>query len=330
MAAAPFSALLALAACGGAGAEGGNSGAGGGGTGAPPGTGGGGTIGTSGCTVFPSDNPWNQDISRADVDPNSDAYITSIGRDGKLHPDFGSDPSYGIPYIVVPGSQPKLPVQFEESKESDPGPYAIPLNAPVEGGGDRHVLAVDHDHCMLYELYAAQPESSAWSAYSGAVFDLRSNKLRPDGYTSADAAGLPILAGLVRYDEATGVPATAGSNQTASIRHALRFTASHTQNAFVHPATHSTGKDTDPGVPPMGARLRLKASFDTSKFHGASKVVLTALQHYGMFLADNGSSWYLSGESNPKWDDADLEQLKTVPGSAFEVVKIDQILKDPQ
>ncbi|HWL89275.1 MAG TPA: hypothetical protein VNO21_25905, partial [Polyangiaceae bacterium] len=204
------------------------------------------------------------------------------------------------------------------------GPYAIPLNAPIEGGtpasGDRHVLAVDGDGCMLYELYAAQPGSGIWSAYSGAVFDLRSNKLRPDGWTSADAAGLPVLPGLVRRDEAT----------TGEIRHALRFTANHTQNAFVHPATHSTGNDTDPNVPPMGARLRLKKSFDVSSFHGASKAVLGALQRYGMFLADNGSSWYLSGESNTQWNDADLEQLKTVTGSAFEVVKIDEIIKNTQ
>ena len=296
--------------------------------GAPPGggnigTGGGGSV-ASHCAVFPTDSPWNQDISNARVDPNSDQYIASIGAGKKLHPDFGSDPTYGIPYIVVPGTQPRMPVSFEEPRESDPGPYPIPLDAPVEGGnpasGDRHVLAVDREQCLLYELYAAQAESQTWHAYSGAVFDLRSNKLRPDGWTSADAAGLPILAGLVRYDEA----ATAGE-----IRHALRFTANRTQDAFVHPATHATGGVTDANVPPMGVRLRLKASFDVSNFHGISKAVLVALRRYGMFLADNGSSWYVSGEANTKWDDDDLEQLKTVPGSAFEVLEIAEIVKNP-
>ena len=285
--------------------------------------GGGGAIGSD-CTVFPADNPWNRDIANAPVDPNSDRYIASLGSDKKLHPDFGSNPSYGIPYIVVPGTQPKLPVRFEEPRESDPGPYPIPLNAPLEGGdpaaGDRHVLAVDRERCVLYELYAASPQSDMWHAYSGAVFDLRSNKLRPDGWTSADAAGLPILAGLVRYEEAV----TAGE-----IRHALRFTANRTQNAFVRPATHAAGGTSDTSAPPMGARLRLKASFDTSKFRGSAKVVLTALRRYGMFLADNGSSWYISGEANSRWNDDDLGQLKTVPGSAFEVVEIDEIVKNP-
>ncbi|WP_394847693.1 hypothetical protein LZC95_09545 [Pendulispora brunnea] len=299
------------------------AGGGGGGAGGSNGAGGGGAIGSH-CTVFPTDNPWNQDISNAAVDPNSDRYVASLGRDKKLHPDFGSNPSYGIPYIVVPGTQPKLPVRFEEPRESDPGPYPIPLNAPVEGGesasGDRHVLAIDRERCVLYELYAAQAQSDMWHAYSGAVFDLRSNKLRPAGWTSADAAGLPILAGLVRYEEAGG---------GGEIRHALRFTANRTQNAFVRPATHASGSTSDPSVPPMGARFRLKASFDTSKFRGSAKSVLTALKRYGMFLADNGSSWYLSGEANSKWNDDDLGQLKTIPGSAFEVVEIDEIVKNP-
>ncbi|WP_394837181.1 hypothetical protein LVJ94_09765 [Pendulispora rubella] len=301
-------------------APGGEDPAGGGGNGST--AGGGGAI-NSNCTVFPADNPWNRDISNAPVDPNSDQYVASLGRDKKLHPDFGSNPSYGIPYIVVPGTQPKLPVRFEEPRESDPGPYPIPLNAPVEGGnptaGDRHVLAIDRERCVLYELYAAEPKSDMWHAYSGAVFDLRSNKLRPDGWTSADAAGLPILAGLVRHEEAAA----------GEIRHALRFTANRTQNAFVRPATHAAGSTSDANAPPMGARFRLKASFDTSKFRGSAKAVLTALRRYGMFLADNGSSWYLSGEANSKWDDDDLGQLKTIPGSAFEVVEIDEIVKNP-
>ncbi|WP_394822624.1 hypothetical protein [Pendulispora albinea] len=277
-----------------------------------------------GCKVFPPDNPWNKDISNAEVDPNSDRYIDALGKDKKVHPDFGAEPQYGMPYILISGAQPRLGVTFEQHRESDPGPYPIPLNAPVEGAGeagDRHVLAVDRDQCMLYELYSAEVKDGAWTAYSGAVFDLKTNKLRPDGWTSADAAGLPIFPGLVRYEEA----ATNGE-----IKHALRFTGAKTQNAFVRPATHASGSTTDLNVPPMGARFRLKKTFDISKFTGVPKAVLTALARYGMFLADKGSSWYISGESNPQWTSKDLEPLKTIPGSAFEVVKIDEIVKNPE
>jgi hypothetical protein len=236
--------------------------------------------------------------------------VASIGASAHLHPDFGSDPSYGIPYVVVPASQPKVPITFTDyGDESDPGPYPVPLNAPVEAGGDAHVLVASGD-CHLYELYGAARSGSGWSAASGAVFDLNSDRLRPDGWTSADAAGLPILPGLVRPDEVAA----------GHIDHALRFTVSRTQRGYIHPATHEAGDTDDPDVPPMGARFRLKASFDTSGYHGAALVILEALKRYGMFVADNGSSWYLSGATYPGWNDDDLDQLKNVPGSAFEAV----------
>ncbi|MBV8446287.1 MAG: hypothetical protein JOZ92_10260, partial [Candidatus Dormibacteraeota bacterium] len=218
-----------------------------------------------GCQVFPADNPWNQDISSAPVDPNSATYIARIDSFRQfLHPDFGSNPSYGIPYVVVPGSQPMVPITFDAyGDESDPGPYPVPLNAPVEAGSDHHVLVLDSGNCTLYEMYAATQQGVGWTCASGAVFHLNSNALRPDGWTSADAAGLPILPGLVTYDEvASGV-----------ISHALRFTVDQTQNGFIHPATHEAGV-ADASDPPMGMRLRLKASFDLSPFHGEALVIL--------------------------------------------------------
>lgn len=271
-----------------------------------------------GCNVFPSDNAWNQDVSSLPVDPNSATYVARIDSFHQfLHPDFGSDPSYGIPYVVVPGSQPFVPITFNAyGSESDPGPYPVPPNAPVEAGSDRHVLVADSGNCQLYEMFNAQQQGSGWSCDSGAVFNLNSNALRPDTWTSADAAGLPILPGLVRYDEvAAGV-----------INHALRFTVDETQNGFIHPATHQAGVN-NPSDPPMGLRLRLKASFDLSPFHGESLVILTALKKYGMIVADNGSSWFISGATDSRWDDNDLNQMKTVPGSAFEVVQTGPILR---
>ena len=269
------------------------------------------------CSFFPSNNPWNQDISGVALDPNSAAYIARIDSFRQfLHADFGSDPSYGIPYTVVPGSQPFVPITFNAyGDESDPGPYPVPLNAPVEAGSDRHVLVVDSGNCHLYEMFAAQQQGNGWSCDSGAVFNLSSNALRPDTWTSADAAGLPILPGLVRYDEvAAGV-----------INHALRFTVDETQNGFIHPATHQAGVS-NPSDPPMGLRLRLKATFDLSHFHGESRVILTALKKYGMYVADNGSSWFISGSTDSRWNDTDLDQLKTVPGSAFEAVQTGPML----
>jgi hypothetical protein len=264
------------------------------------------------CPVFPASNPWNQDISAAPLDANSATWVARVNSFRSfVHPDFGSDPTYGIPYTVVGASQPFVPITFTAyGSESDPGPYPVPLNAPVESGGDRHVITVDTANCHLYEMYAAQRTGNGWSCDSGAVFDLRSNNLRPDTWTSADAAGLPIFAGLVRYDEV----------QSGVIDHALRFTVNETQNGFIHPATHQAGV-ANGSDPPMGARFRLKASFDLSHFSGASLVILRALKKYGMIVADNGSSWYISGSTDTRWNDNDLNQMKSVPGSAFEVVQ---------
>src|SRR5438445_1037154 len=223
----------------------------------------------AGCPLFPADNPWRRGISADAVDPHSAAWVASIGQGTHVHPDFGSDPSYGIPYVVVPANQPKVPITFTAyGDQSDPGPYPVPPNAPIEAGSDHHVLVASGD-CHLYEMYNAAPDGrGGWNADSGAVFDLRSDRLRPDTWTSADAAGLPILPGLVRLDEI----------QAGHIDHALRFTVSRTQRGFIHPATHQAGSTTDPNVPPMGARFRLRASFDTSAFHGAARVILECLR----------------------------------------------------
>jgi hypothetical protein len=292
--------------------------------GAGGGQGGGATI-PGGCSIFPSDNPWNRDVSGDPIDPRSAEYIAHMdGASALLHPDFGSDPSYGIPWITVPTTQARVPVTFEYAGESDPGPYPIPMNAPIEGGsgagGDRHVIVIDAGDCKLYELFDAHPGSNAWTAGSGAIFDLRSNKLRPDGFTSADAAGLPIFPGLVRYEEAV----TKGV-----IEHAIRFTVKSAQNAYVQPATHAASSNDEPSAPPLGLRVRMKASYDLSKLTGATKVIATAMKKYGMLLADNGSNWYISGETQAKWDDDDLSQLKKLPASAFEVVKLGAVLKNP-
>jgi hypothetical protein len=271
-----------------------------------------------GCAVFPADNPWNRDVSRDPVDPRSDAYIAAMnGATRFLHPDFGSDPTYGIPWTTVPGSQPRVPMAFLYADESDAGPYPFPPDAPVEAGGDRHVLVLDRDACRLYETFDSRRAGPGWQCGSGAVFDLRSNALRPDGWTSADAAGLPILPGLVRREEVLA----------GEIRHALRFTVQRTQRAYVHPATHFASSRTDPDLPPMGLRVRLKASYDLSRFHGASRVILEGLKKYGMFVADNGGDWFITGETNTAWDDDDLDQLKTVPASSFEVVRLGSIVR---
>ncbi|MPZ99712.1 MAG: hypothetical protein GEU80_10325 [Dehalococcoidia bacterium] len=268
-----------------------------------------------GCPVFPSDNPWNTDISSYPVHANSDGYIgyiTGLGGNQRPHADFGENPDYGIPYVVVPEGQARVPVSFDYDDESDPGPYPIPANAPVESGGDRHVLVVEQGDCRLYELFAAEylGGSAGWHAGSGAVFDLRSNTLRPDTWTSADAAGLPILPGLAKVAEV----------RSGRIDHALRFTVSRTQRGFIHPATHFASSEMDTDAPPMGLRLRLRSDFDISDYSGDARLILEALRRYGMIVADNGSNWYISGATDPGWDDDDLNQLKTVPGTAFEVV----------
>ena len=267
-----------------------------------------------GCEVFPADNPWNQDISQLAVDSRSSAYIASISADGDqfLHADFGSNPSYGIPFVIVPAAQPLVPINFLAfADQSDAGPYPIPANAPVEGGSVRHVQVLRQSECKLYELYHAQYTGPGWNADSGAIWNLRSNALRPSGWTSADAAGLPILPGLARYDEA----------QSGEIRHALRFTVWRSQRGAILPATHQAGATDDPNDPPMGLRLRLKASYNISGFTGHARAMLEALRKYGMIVADNGTSWYISGATDTRWNDDDLDQLKGVPGNAFEVVQ---------
>jgi hypothetical protein len=279
------------------------------------------------CRIFPADNSINRDISHAPLDPNSARYIASIGAGGHLHADFGSNLSYGIPYTTVGAAQPKVPIKFTAyGDQSDRGPYPIPPNAPVEGdlsptdsaeSGDRHVLVLQRSSCKLYELYDAHRVSAGWEAGSGAVFNLRSNALRPNGWTSADAAGLPILPLLARYDDV----------RAGRITHALRMTVARTQQGFIHPATHAASNSSDPTLPPMGLRLRLKASFNTAPYHGEALVVLKALKRYGLIVADNGSSWYITGAPDRRWNDNDLDQLKTVPGAAFEAVRSGPILR---
>lgn len=275
----------------------------------------------NGKRVFPADNDWNRDVSNDPVDPNSANLIASMGLGTSLHPDFGTvfnGAPNGIPYVVVSGSQAKVQINFNAfGDESDPGPYPVPPNAPIEGGpngtGDRHVLVIDRDNWKLYELYSAFPTSSGWTAASGAVFDLNSNALRPAGWTSADAAGLPVFPGLVRYDEVF---------LQKQITHALRFTASRTRRAYVAPARHFASSSTDPNLPPMGMRVRLKASVNISGFSPAMQVILRALKKHGMILADNGSNWFVSGAPDPRWSDDELNTLKALKGSDFEVVKM--------
>ena len=280
----------------------------------------------AGVSVFPADNAWNTPVDTAPVDPASDALIASIGGDVHLHPDFGADWNggpFGIPYVVVHAGQPRVPVTFSYADESDPGPYPIPPDAPIEGGGaatgDRHVIVLDQDARRLYELFDAHESGSGWTAGSGAVFDLTSNALRPAGWTSADAAGLPILPGLVRYDEVV---------EQGEIRHALRFTVAHTRRAYVAPARHFASSSTSPSLPPMGMRVRLKAGFDLSGYPASAQVILRALKKYGMIVADNGSSWYISGAPDPRWSDGELNSLKNLTGDEFEVVKMGPVVTD--
>ncbi len=270
-----------------------------------------------GCEVFPADNAWNTDISGAPVHADSVAMIATIQANGgtHLHPDFGENPDYGIPFVVVPASQPEVSIRYVAfGDESDPGPFPIPTSASVEGGagatGDRHVIAVRSGTCELFELYRAFPEADGWRADSGARFDLSSNALRPLGWTSADAAGLAILPGLVRHEEVAA----------GEIRHAIRVTFSRTQRGYILPSTHFASPHVDPSLPPMGLRLRLRADYDVSALSGQARVIGTAMQHFGLIVADNGSNWFFQGAPSPGWDDHDLNQLKSIPGTAFEVV----------
>jgi hypothetical protein len=291
--------------------------------------------GLGSCQVFPdppaslsprapslgNEAAWNQDIAKAPRDPRSAAYISYIDSHGgdHLHPDFGSPRPYGFPYAVVGGGQRKLPIHYTAyGDESDPGPFPVPAGAPVEGGngsdGDRHVLTVDSSSCMLYELYnasyVARPKPH-WNADAGTAWDLNSAALRPDGWTSADAAGLPIFPGLVRYDEVA----------TGRLEHAIRVTLDSTRNAWVHPASHCAGDTSSGDAPPMGLRLRLKARYGLGGFSGPARTIAEAMKRYGLIVADNGSNWYFSGSSDRRWDDENLDQLKRIPGRAFEVVK---------
>jgi hypothetical protein len=270
------------------------------------------------CEIFPKSNPWNRRVDRLPVAANSAEIIGSMGTERGLHADFGSGlwegAPIGIPITVVGRGTPKSRLSFEYADESDRGPYPIPRGVPIEGGyrsdGDRHALIVDRDSCKLYELFALYPRGRGWRAGSGAIWNLRSNRLRPAGWTSADAAGLPILPGLARYDEV----------RRGVIDHALRFTVRRTRRAYVYPARHFASSSDDPSLPPMGLRVRLKASFDVSGYPRQARVVLTALKRYGMLVSDNGSDWFVTGSPNPGWRNDDLRTLGRVKGSEFEVV----------
>ena len=279
------------------------------------------------CPVFPSDNIWNTRIDQLAVHPSSSTWVNTIGAGTGMHADFGSGlwdgGPIGIPFVTVPGTQTKYPATFTYQSESDPGPYAIPLNAPIEGGsastGDRHTIAIDTDNCILYELYAAYPQAASWQAGSGVIFNLQSDALRTASFTSADAAGLPIFPGLVRYDEIVA----------GAINHAIRFTVPKTQNTYVWPARHEASSLTGTQYPPMGARFRLKASFNISTFSATNQIILRAMQQYGMMIADNGSSWYISGVPDSRWNNDDLHVLGTITGSNFEAVDVSPLMVDP-
>src|SRR5229473_1334996 len=283
------------------------------------------TIGS--CPVLPADNIWNTPIDQLPLDANSATYVATIGAGTTLHADFGAGlyggSPIGIPFITVPGTQTKYPATFQYADESDPGPYAVPLNAPIEGGsqstGDRHAIAVDVDNCILYELYYAFPQTSSWNAGSGAIFNLLSNALRPAGWTSADAAGLPIMPGLVRYDEVA----------SGEIRHAIRLTVPQTRHAYIWPARHYASSLTDPKYPPMGQHFRLKANFDISSFSAEGQVILRAMKKYGKLIADNGSAWFISGAPDDRWNNTNLGDLRRVVGSDFEAVDESSLMIDP-
>ncbi|MBT5019670.1 MAG: hypothetical protein HON04_13115 [Planctomicrobium sp.] len=279
---------------------------------------------------FPEDNAWNQRIDKKPVDPMSRTLISSIGITKHLHPDFGSGTwegaPIGIPYVVVSGDQPRVPIVYTAyGDESDPGPYPIPDYARIEGApnqdGDRHVIVIDRDEWKLYEIFRAFSiaDGELWRADSGAIFGLSEHPSRPIGWTSADAAGLPIFPGLVRYDEVV---------EQKEIRHALRFTVNNTRRAFVAPATHWASRSNDPRLPPLGMRVRLKADYDISDFPAETQVILTALKKYGMILADNGSDWYISGSPDPRWDNDSIHALKKVTGKDLEVVLMENIVTE--
>ena len=271
------------------------------------------------CTLFPASNVWNKRVDGLEVATNSGTMITTIGSGEDLHPDFGEYLGYGIPINVVGTSTPRSTVSFDYDDESDHVSYPIPPGPRIEGGGDRHILMWDVDACRLYELFAAERVGGHWHAGSGATWDLESNALRPDGWTSADAAGLPILPGLVRYEEVAA----------GAIDHAIRFTAPQTRDAHLYPARHHAGDGNGTWLPPMGLRVRLKADFDIDGFGPQAQVILTAMKEYGMILADNGSPWFFSGSSDIRWDDDQLNDLKSLRGSDFEVVNTSGFVSGP-
>lgn len=270
------------------------------------------------CPVFPADSFWQADVSALSTHASSTAWVAAVGAASHVHADFGSGQwnggPIGIPFIEVGAGQPAVPISFDYADESDPGPYPIPSDAPIEGGptssGDRHVIVVDRSTCHLYETWDSHSMSTGWHAGSGATWDLRSNALRPAGWTSADAAGLAIFPGLVRYDEVAA----------GRIDHPIRFTAPRTQRSFIWPARHQAGSSTDPSLPPMGAWFRLRSDYDTSRLGPQARVVAEAMKIHGLILADNGSSWYLSGAPDPRWDNADLHTLDPIAGSDFVAV----------
>jgi hypothetical protein len=273
----------------------------------------------AGCPMFPPDNVWNTPITNLPVDPMSAPYVNTIGADKPLHADFGARAGYE--FALAAGNEPNAAITFGEgAAESDMGPYRIPDNAPIEPIGDHHLLAVDTAHCRLYELFLVDHTGPYhWTASSGAIFDLGSNHLRPLNWTSADAAGLPIVPGLARYDEV----------KTGAIRHALRFTTPKTRKAFVWPARHRASPDSDPALPPMGQRFRLKSSLDLTRFSPETRVVLTALRDYGMLLADNGSAWFVSGALDSRWPSSVVVEMRTLHGSDFEAVDSSSLMLDP-
>jgi hypothetical protein len=281
----------------------------------------------AGCPVLPADNISHADVSRLAVHPRSAAYVASMGPGKPVHPDFGSGlidgAPFGIPVTTIRSDQKRVPVSFEYADESDPGPYPVPPDARIEGGpnadGDRHVILHDPTGCRLYELYDAHPAGAGWRAGSGAVYDLRSNRLRAAGATSADAAGLPILPGLVRFDEV----------RSGRVDHAIRLTTNRTRNAYVWPARHAASTATDANLPPMGLRLRLKAGVDTSRLPAQARVVADALKRHGAILADNGSPWFLSGTQDDRWDNDALNALKSLRGADFEAVDTTGLMVDP-
>jgi hypothetical protein len=279
------------------------------------------------CKMFPDDNIWNTPIDNLKTDVNSALYIQTIGETKTFHADFGSGlwngGTIGIPYVTVSGSQKKVNVTFDYPDESDKGPYPIPDNPPIEGGnastGDRHILIVDNDNCILYELYSAYPQNDGtWRAGSGAIYNLNSDALRTKYWTSADAAGLPILPGLVRYDEVA----------SGEIKHAIRFTVPQTRKSFLWPARHYASSITDAKYPPMGLRLRLKKDYDVSKYPKDVRVILSALKKYGMILADNGSAWYISGVPDERWNNDSLHTFSLLKGSDFEAVDESSLITD--